>query len=149
MYGLSDAAVSATLQTAWLVNGPAALDVLAHYAPSVHPGMWDQLGAASAYFDADEFADRVLAKAPAGGVLTLRHAPHRVRALDRVPPLSDLYVHQNHIGSLPRLRHLDLVGAAPGLDLAPLAANRRLTVTVRAGQDVRGADELGRRVTVV
>jgi hypothetical protein len=30
--GLSDAVAAATFQTAWLVNGPDALDVLARYA---------------------------------------------------------------------------------------------------------------------
>ncbi|WP_433231226.1 NACHT domain-containing protein [Actinomadura nitritigenes] len=52
------------------------------------------------------------------------------------------------LASLPRLHTLDVTGAAPGLDLAPLAGNRKLTVYIRAGQEVRGAEALGRRLKV-
>lgn len=103
--GLSHAAASATLRTAWLVNGPAALDVLARYAPGIRPALWAQLDTAWPYFDTDEFAERVLAKAPEGGVLHLHHAPHRVRALDRVPPLSELLVRLDRIDTFDFLAH--------------------------------------------
>ncbi|MEU9016091.1 NACHT domain-containing protein [Actinomadura sp. NPDC048394] len=52
------------------------------------------------------------------------------------------------LASLPRLESLDLTGAAPGLDLAPLRQNRKLTVRIAAGQEVRGGEVLGRRLKV-
>ncbi|MVZ99563.1 NACHT domain-containing protein [Actinomadura sp. LD22] len=52
------------------------------------------------------------------------------------------------LASLASLRVLHLAHAAPGLDLSPLAANRRLTVHIAAGQEVRGAEALGRRLKV-
>ncbi|MFB4297436.1 leucine-rich repeat domain-containing protein [Actinomadura sp. NTSP31] len=52
------------------------------------------------------------------------------------------------LASLPRLRSLDLIEAAPGLDLSPLAGNRKLIVRIAAGQEVRGAEALGRRLKV-
>ncbi|GAA2152373.1 leucine-rich repeat domain-containing protein [Actinomadura napierensis] len=52
------------------------------------------------------------------------------------------------LASLPRLHTLDVAGAAPGLDLAPLAGNKKLTVYIVAGQEVRGGEALGRRLKV-
>lgn len=52
------------------------------------------------------------------------------------------------LASLPRLESLDIAGAAPGLDLSPLAGNRKLTVYIAPGQEVRGAEALGRRLKV-
>jgi hypothetical protein len=94
---LTEAAACATVRTAWLINGPHALDALARYASDVRPEVRDQVAAAWSYFDAEEFAHRVLANAPAGGTLTLTHAPHHVRALSRVQPLSDLFVRMDDI----------------------------------------------------
>ncbi len=56
------------------------------------------------YFDADEFAERVLARSPAGGHLTLRWAQHQVRALGKVPPLTELFVHMDNINDFSFLQ---------------------------------------------
>jgi Leucine-rich repeat (LRR) protein len=50
------------------------------------------------------------------------------------------------LAGLGGLRHLWLSGVAPGLDLAPLAGNKGLSVSIRAGQDVRNGHLLGRRL---
>ncbi|WP_433237519.1 NACHT domain-containing protein [Actinomadura nitritigenes] len=52
------------------------------------------------------------------------------------------------LASLPCLESLDLTGSSPGLDLAPLRQNRKLTVHISAGQEVRGGEALGRRLKV-
>lgn len=59
-------------------------------------------------------------------------------------PVDDL----TPLAGLPELRHLYIRGIAPGVDLAPLAGNRRLTVHIARGQDVRNRELLGRRVKV-
>jgi len=50
------------------------------------------------------------------------------------------------LASMTSLRSLNLRGAAPGLDLTPLAGNERLRVYVKPGQEVQGAEKLGRRL---
>ncbi|MGW5416264.1 NACHT domain-containing protein [Actinomadura geliboluensis] len=92
---LSDAAARATVRAAWLINGPHALDVLARYAADARPRIRETVGAAWHYFDAEEFAERVLARSPEGGKVTLLHQPHQVKALSKVSPLSSLYIHQS------------------------------------------------------
>ncbi|TDC94957.1 leucine-rich repeat domain-containing protein [Actinomadura sp. 7K507] len=52
------------------------------------------------------------------------------------------------LASLSKLRELHLRRAADGLDLAPLAGNRKLTVYIDRDQDVQGAETLGRRLHV-
>lgn len=135
---VSEAAARATVRTAALINGPRALDVLARYASNARGGILEQLATAWAYFDADEFADRVLANARARGALTLRDAPHLVRALSRVQPLSDLYVHMDDIedldfltGHAETLTYLGLSAGRSMVDpmlLPPLPALRALTL---------------------
>lgn len=88
--------------------------------------------------------------------LYLAHSPVAdLTPLSRLDRLSRLYLRDcrevsdvSTLASLPRLHMLDVAGAAPGLDLAPLAGNRKLTVYIRAGQEVRGAEALGRRLKV-
>ncbi|TDC94956.1 NACHT domain-containing protein [Actinomadura sp. 7K507] len=91
--GLSPAAAAATVQAAWLINGPDALDLLARYAADTRPRVREEIIEAWAYFDTDEFAECVLAHSPAGGEVTLFQKPRQVRALGKVPPLSELSVY--------------------------------------------------------
>nr|WP_239067228.1 NACHT domain-containing protein [Actinomadura bangladeshensis] len=108
--GLGEAAARATVRTACLINGPHALDVLARYAADTRPQIREAVGVAWRYFDAEEFAERVLARSPEGGGLTLIHQPQQVRALSRVSPLSSLYIHQSRFDDfgflLPHARTL-------------------------------------------
>jgi hypothetical protein len=50
------------------------------------------------------------------------------------------------LGVLPNLRQLFIADVAPGIDLAPLVNNRRITVYISRTQDVRNRKLLGRRV---
>ncbi|GAB2854195.1 NACHT domain-containing protein [Actinoallomurus bryophytorum] len=52
------------------------------------------------------------------------------------------------LGGLRALKRLFIADLPPGIDLAPLEDNRRITVYIRGGQDVRNRDKLGRRVHV-
>jgi hypothetical protein len=52
------------------------------------------------------------------------------------------------LAGLPELRRLYIADIAPGVDLAPLAAHRKVTVYVSARQDVRNGEMLGRRLRV-
>jgi hypothetical protein len=59
--GLSAAAARAVVRTAWLVNGPAALDLLTGYGKDPRPIVQDELIKGWEYFDPDLYAHRVLA----------------------------------------------------------------------------------------
>ncbi|MEU6747060.1 NACHT domain-containing protein [Spirillospora sp. NPDC046719] len=89
--GLTEAAARATVEVAWLINGPQALDVLARYAPDIRWDVQEQVAKAWKYFDAEEFAVDVLGKLPAGRRLIVSHGS-QLSALDRVSPLADLTV---------------------------------------------------------
>ncbi|WP_433137654.1 NACHT domain-containing protein [Actinomadura nitritigenes] len=103
--GLTTAAAKATIQTVWLINGAKALSPLARYASDQRPHVRYELTNAWDYFDTDEFAERVLARCPPGGRLTLLNAlPRHVRALPQVPPLADLYVHAESFGDYDFLK---------------------------------------------
>ncbi len=123
--GLSGTVAAAAIQTAWLINGPEALDVLARYATD--PRFDFELGVAWDYFDPDEYAERVLAARPPGGSLYVEHSRAQLAALDKASPLSELEIHQTgpvdlsfltaHAASL---RHLALYCEEPGADLTAL-----------------------------
>ncbi|GAA1826616.1 NACHT domain-containing protein [Actinomadura chokoriensis] len=98
--GLSDAAACATVRAAWLINGSDALDVLARYARDARAQVRETVAAAWDYFDAEEFAERVLAQSPEGGTVMLVDKPQQVSSLNRVPPLSSLYIQQHRFEDL-------------------------------------------------
>ena len=52
------------------------------------------------------------------------------------------------LSSLHSLSDLHIEGVSPGVDLAPLAGNKNITVHIRPGQDVRNRELLGRRVRI-
>jgi hypothetical protein len=123
--GLSDGVAAATIQTAWLINGPDALDILARYATDLRFGF--DLSLAWDYFDPDEYAERVLAAMPPGGSIYINHSPTKVAALGKVPPLSALEVHLNGPVDLSflaahatSLDDLTLYYDEPGADLTAL-----------------------------
>ena len=125
LVGLSDAVAAATIQTAWLINGPEALDVLARYAADRRVDF--ELSMAWDYFDPDEYAERVLAAMAPGGSVYIEHSPTQLAALGKVSPLSELEVHLTgqvdlsflaaHAASL---RDLALYYEEPGADLTAL-----------------------------
>ncbi len=74
---------------------------------------------------------------------SLRHL--RTLYLRECPNVSDLAC----LSELPRLQRLHIESIGPGVDLEPLAANRKLAVTISPGQTVRGGVALGRRLKVL
>ncbi|MFI0406803.1 NACHT domain-containing protein [Actinomadura sp. 3N508] len=133
--GLGPGAAAATVQTAWLINGPAAMDVLARYASDTRQRVREQLVKAWDYFDADEFARKVLAPSPGTTELTLIDKPRQVAALDKLPALTDLHVSLDEINDFgflaahaETLVYLNLFSPRPMADpalLPPLPALRR------------------------
>jgi hypothetical protein len=65
----------------------------------------------------------------------------RLKGCDAVTDLRPL-------AALPKLKELLIEGIAAGTDLSPLEQNRRVTVHIAAGQDVRGGEKLGRRLKI-
>ncbi|GAA3959639.1 NACHT domain-containing protein [Actinomadura viridis] len=90
--GLSTAAARAAVRTAWMINGPGALDVLARYAPDERPEVWGEVQEGWRYFDPEEYATRVLAPASPGRPVTVTGSRGRLDALRLLSPLSELYV---------------------------------------------------------
>ena len=62
--GLTAAAARAVVRTAWLVNGPSALDLLTGYGKDPRQNVQGELAKGWEYFDPDAYAQRVLADAP-------------------------------------------------------------------------------------
>ncbi|WP_169809264.1 NACHT domain-containing protein [Actinomadura chibensis] len=151
--GLSAAAAAATVQAAWLINGSAALEVLARYASDPRESVRAELVKAWNYFDADEFAKRVLARLPAGADLHISK-PHQVRAIGEVSPLSKLSVYVKRIDDFGFLeRHAaTLVGLAllahqPPQDLSllpPLPALKSIQLDFPRLSDLGFLDALPR-----
>lgn len=124
--GLTAASARAVVRTAWLVNGPEALDLLAGYGTDPRREVQQELVKAWEYFDPDRYAHRVLADAPLlDGHLELATkrllvaARHLTRlcslSATRTPDLSFLY----HLGR--PLTVLSADGLQSG-DLSPLSS---------------------------
>ncbi|GAA4237978.1 NACHT domain-containing protein [Actinomadura meridiana] len=150
--GITSAAASATIQTAWLVNGPGALDVLARYASDTRLLSQDRMAEAWNYFDTDEFADRVLTRYPLSGSLRVGRSPRQLGALAKVPPLAGLIVQTGRIDDFgflaphtQTLVHLQLYSDEPMADpalLPSLPALQGLTVEFPGMNDLGFLDAL-------
>ncbi|WP_219517383.1 NACHT N-terminal Helical domain 1-containing protein [Nonomuraea ceibae] len=103
--GLSAAAARACVRTAWLVNGPRALDVLARYATDERPQVQGELIEGWRYFEPGQYASRVLASMTGTEWLTV-HTAGQFDALRQLPPQSRVSVE------------------APVTDLGPLLVHR-------------------------
>lgn len=95
--GLSESQVEATVQTVWLINGLEAMDVLARYAADRREVVRREVSRAWAYFDPDEYAERVLSTLPPGECLYIHHSPAQLAALDKVAPLGELHINLPNI----------------------------------------------------
>ncbi|GLZ15886.1 ATP-binding protein [Actinomadura sp. NBRC 104425] len=145
--GLSEASARATVQTAWLINGPEALDVLARYAADPRVAVQLELSDAWEYFDPDEYAERVLAARPPGGALVVT-SPDRLAALSKASPVSSLAARnldgRVDLGFLSAhaasLQQLHLYYSEPGADLTSLPVLPQLRGLV---VDAPGLADLG------
>ncbi|MDI2031685.1 NACHT domain-containing protein [Saccharopolyspora sp. TS4A08] len=86
--GLSKAVANATVQTAALINGPEALEILSRYACDKRATF--ELYKAWRYFDVEEYAERVLALAPRGGKAIVVNSSH-FAALGKISPLNEVW----------------------------------------------------------
>ncbi|HYN93276.1 MAG TPA: NACHT domain-containing protein [Pilimelia sp.] len=129
--GLGDASAAATVRLVALAHLPDAVDVLAEYATDARPRVQDELVHVWQYFDAHEYAERVLADAPLdqGRLLVTehrflsatRHLRHLTRLRVRLDGVEDL-------GRLAGARRLTEIWAenAQEVDIAPLAEHAAL-----------------------
>ncbi|MEV4801278.1 NACHT domain-containing protein [Nonomuraea sp. NPDC049421] len=131
--GLSDEAAKATVRTAWLINGPKALEVLVRYARDEGAEIQDELNEAWSYFDPDDYAKRVLSQTTFVGPLRV-DTPGQFRALRHVPPSRSLRVRNFDLDDLnpllhwrASLRRLNLSRVTLPDDLTPLSSLTTLT----------------------
>jgi hypothetical protein len=120
--GLSEATAAATVQTAWLVNGPLALDVLARYAADKRSEVQWGLNIAWSFFDPEEYAERVLADMPPGGNIYVP-SQTQLAAVAKASAPSELEIH--------------LAGPT---DLSPIVAHAASITDLRLYYDEPGAD---------
>ncbi|MDS1270749.1 NACHT domain-containing protein [Lipingzhangella sp. LS1_29] len=127
--GLSEPRARAAVRTAWLVNGPRAIEALSRYATDPRPEVQHELRAAWSYFDAEEYARRVLADAPLlnEGYLqienprllgTLRHLRHLTKLQCTGMDIPDLGFLEN----VAALKMVSLYSFRSG-DLTPLSVH--------------------------
>jgi NACHT domain len=126
--GLSAAAARAVVRTAWLVNGPGALELLAGYGDDPRSEVQNELIKGWEYFDADLYARKVLAGIPLGDSDLKVTAPRQLQAARHVEHLRSLAVDRDVVVDLSFLDHLGQplerlwVTALKSGDLSPLAA---------------------------
>jgi hypothetical protein len=144
--GLSAAAARAVVRTAWLINGPGALEFLAGYGKDPRPEVQEELIKGWEYFDVDLYARKVLTDLPLG-VRDLRvTAPRRLQAARHVKQLRSLVVDRGVVTDLSFLDGLDQplerlqVTALKSGDLSPLAAYSRSLERLDIRTDVAVAD---------
>ncbi|MCO6011022.1 NACHT domain-containing protein [Actinoallomurus purpureus] len=127
--GLTPAAARAVVRTAWLVNGPAALELLAGYGTDPREPVQEELVRGWEYFDPEDYARRVLAHTPLaeGGLfLPTSRLGHHVRHLRHLTSLTLFEDDLADLSFLYRverpLNQLKITRLQSG-DLRPLAAH--------------------------
>ena len=151
---LGEGAARACVRTAWLINGPKALGILSRYGKDKRRPVQNELLKAWEYFDAVEYASRVLADTPfAEGFVSLTSASliPGLRYLKQCKQLvieervSDLFFVQDlpnltHLAiqdlalcdlnvlsrNIPQLTHLRLYIVGGDIDIGPLTQLRAL-----------------------
>ncbi|MEV5708873.1 NACHT domain-containing protein [Actinoallomurus sp. NPDC052274] len=125
--GLTPAAARAVVRTAWLVNGPRALDLLAAYGTDPRYLVQEELIKGWEYFDPDDYARRVLADAPLADRILHLPSPRLLSALRHVRQLRRLRI-GDRLADLSFLHHLDqpithlILSELESGDLSPLMA---------------------------
>jgi hypothetical protein len=141
--GLTAAIARAVVRTAWLVNGPEALGLLAAYGGDPRDEVQKELIKGWEYFDADLYAQKVLADTP----LTLGRLrveePRLLHATRYIKQLRSLFLAKDVVADLTFLSRLDqpltllsILSLQSG-DLSPLVTHaenlRSLDITIGAG----------------
>ncbi|MGW0805446.1 NACHT domain-containing protein [Nonomuraea sp. NPDC002799] len=113
--GLTEKQAAMTVRTAWLINGPEALDKLAAYRADRRMAVLGQLQEGWDYFDAATYAKRVLADMDH----VIVGSPRLLRGLGHLREAPDLAVEFD--GPIDDLRFLRDVPRVRSLSLQPLA----------------------------
>jgi hypothetical protein len=126
--GLTPAAARAVVRTAWLVNGPRALHLLAGYGTDPREPVQEELIKGWEYFDPDDYARRVLAEAPLVDRFLSVPSPRLIPAVRHVRRLTWLRSTGGRLADLSFLHDLDqplsslIVTDLASGDLSPLRA---------------------------
>jgi hypothetical protein len=104
--GLTAAAARAVIRTAWLLNGPQALDLLVGYGKDPRKEIQEELIKGWEYFDPDLYARKVLADSPLKDGLLALPTPRLLPAARHLRNLRSLWVSTN-AESVPDLSFLD------------------------------------------
>ncbi|GAA0949553.1 NACHT domain-containing protein [Nonomuraea longicatena] len=91
--GLSVEAAFACVRTAWLVNGPRALELLARYAVDRRDLVGRELIAGWRFFDPHVYAERVIAPMRAQVDFIIIHTPGQLSAFSRMPAKRGASIH--------------------------------------------------------
>ncbi|MEV0405897.1 NACHT domain-containing protein [Actinoallomurus sp. NPDC050550] len=105
--GLTPAAARAVVRTAWLVNGPRAIDVLTGYGTDPRAPVQEELVKGWEYFDPDAYARRVLADTPLVDGRLVVPAPRLLSAARHIKSLRTLLSRGRALADLSFLYELD------------------------------------------
>jgi hypothetical protein len=126
--GLTSASTRAVVRTAWLINGPKALELLSGYGTDPQKDVQEELIRGWEYFDAELYARQVLAEAPLVGGYVNIPTPRLLTAARHLAHLRSLASHKGPVADLSflsdftqPLQYLSLSELRSG-DLGPLAA---------------------------
>jgi hypothetical protein len=149
--GVSEAVGAACVRTAALVNGPAALRLLAGYASEPRWQIQRELADVWRYFDAEEYAKSVLADAPLrNGLIRVNRREHLslVRNLTKLTRLHVVDFHGTNdlewVRGIPFLESLNVSTREPFMDLSALREHQNLqTVWLQGAGVAEGFKVLG------
>jgi hypothetical protein len=146
---VSEAVGAACVRTAALVNGPAALRLLAGYASDPRDGIQQELAKVWRYFDAEEYAKSVLAGAPLReGAVAVERREH-IHLAKHLVNLTRLHVFDDRnasdigwIRGAPCLRHFNVIAGKPVVDLSPLQEHQGLSEVFVQGKGLADGFEV-------
>jgi hypothetical protein len=122
---LTEKAAAQTVRTVALIGGAEALGLLAGYAEDCRGAVVDALVEGWGYFDADAYADEVLAGVPLTGRQVKVTHSGQLRAVGRLPAIDDLWIAQpltdlTFLAELHPLKELTTVALRGEVDLSRL-----------------------------
>ena len=141
--GLTAATARAVVRTAWLVNGPGALDLLAAYGTDPREEVQKELVKGWEYFDADLYAQKVLADTPLHFGRLRVEEPRLLHATRHIKQLRSLFLAPDVAADLRFLEDLDqpltllLIPKLKSGDLSPLVRHAETLRFLNINIDVR------------
>ncbi|KAB8165897.1 NACHT domain-containing protein [Streptomyces sp. 3MP-14] len=145
---LTEKAAIETVHTLALIGGEESLDRLAGYVDEKRTRVVRELIAAWDYFDADAYADRVLAHLPLAGHVVNLHHPDQIRAAARLRSVTGVRIRHSvrgleGVADLPPLTRLWVGRITGAADLSVLRAHPQLDSLLLLGSyEARGTSVL-------